>query len=235
VRKPRSAELVVCHFDDTKTQDGPETAKRCVAEAVHLCEQLGIVLDQMKACVRRKGAADVLRLCQYEYENLLFRVYVLRERAWDILAATVGVKRGKTGDPGFRKALLSSATANHPKLTQAFNELLSLIERDVRFRNTATHQTILQLGFIFDNDRGRIFEADSVLMWHDLASKAARDTGHMVKRTVTDFVTRTTARIQGIINAALQLARECGRAHGKCRLKELLARMPADYAPAQED
>ncbi len=213
VRDSNTAELVICHFDDTK--GGPfakpkEKAKRCTAELVALCEQLGIVVGQMQGTVRRSEPDDLLRLCRFHYENFLHRLYALQERCWDILTSISGEKRERGTRPDELRAVVrDSVQTTHPKLYKAFNNLYSLSKGDRKFRNTATHQTILYLGIQFPGKGTGIYEADSVLYWYDPKSKAGIATKKVVTKATRQFVAHHIKRIQGIVRAALLFADEC--------------------------
>ena len=80
-------------------------AQRCSGEIISLRNQLGTIMDQLSLALRRTDVDDVVHLCQFHHENYLFRIYSLRERAWDVLAALVEVPRKNTGNESFRNSV----------------------------------------------------------------------------------------------------------------------------------
>lgn len=104
-----AASIVVCYYDmkEIEKQKPKELAQRCCGEIVALCEQLGLATQHLASAASRKEITDAIRLCEYYYEDAIMRIYSLRERAWDALAALVNVPRKNTGDERFRKRVLA--------------------------------------------------------------------------------------------------------------------------------
>ncbi len=155
---------VVFYYD---TQVSPENqpervARRCGAEIILLCEQLFIISEQMTNSLRKKETEDIISLCHFHHENLLLRLYALRERVWDVMAALADVPRKATGNNQFRSSVLSRIKTNYPNIETAFSSLLSLIEPDMEWRNVATHETILILGLMGDNS-ANVWELELLL------------------------------------------------------------------------
>lgn len=193
-----------------------EIAERCQAEIISLGEQLSIISEQLSKALKQKEIDDVVRLCHFHYENLLFRIYALRERAWDVLAALTDIPRRITGNDKFRADVLSRIKAAYPELIKAFLTVLNLIDSDVEFRNVATHKTILMLGLMRD-DIQDIWEFDSVLMAYDPRSEDGIRMQKLVRRSLREFVLQQRQHIQEIFDAALEFSTQSDTAIRKER------------------
>lgn len=185
-----------------------EIAERCLAEITLLGEQLTIISHQLSKALAQKEIEDVGRLCHFHYENLLFRIYALRERAWDVLAALTDIPRRTTGNDKFRADVLSRVKAAHPELSNAFTAVLNLIDSDVEFRNVATHKTILMLGLMREETQD-IWEFDSVLLDFDPRSEDGIKMRKLAWRSLREFVVQQRQHIQEIFDTAFEFSKEC--------------------------
>jgi hypothetical protein len=205
--------VVVCYYDPNyEPEKKPKRiAERYVAEVILLCNQLGIVADQLSLALRRKDIDDVVNLCQFHHENCLFRVYALDERAWEALKALTGVKqREKEKKIDFLDRVLFELKVAYPEVHKVFSKLRDLIALDRENRNVATHRTFLFLGLSFGDDyHPPFFEIDSVLLSYDPHSEDGRRTQQMVREALAKFVAEEKKHIQEIISVALDLTRHC--------------------------
>lgn len=188
-----------------------EIAKHCCAEIVMLCSQLLAIGELLDRALIQREIEDVVSLCHLHYENLLFRIYALRERAWDALAALTAIPRRSTSYDKFRNDVLSSVQATYPDLVRAFHGILSQIDSDVKLRNVATHKTILMLG-LTRNDSQDIWEFDSVLSTFDPDSEESRRLQKSVRKSLRAFVTEEKQHIRDIHDLALEFAKQCDTA-----------------------
>jgi hypothetical protein len=188
-----------------------EIATRCKAEIFGIGNNLRNVTAEMRKSLRQKELADVARLCLYHYENLLFRMYSLRERAWDVQAALVDVPRERTGKQGFRLTVLTRTKAVYPELEIPFTRLQALIEGDMRTRNTATHETFLMLGLTNENF-SNLWEVDSVLESYDPESKDGLEIRKLVRRLLRQFVTEKEKHAGEVNDVATEYCDLCDEA-----------------------
>lgn len=188
-----------------------EIAERCQAEIISLGEQLSMISEQLGKTLKQKEIDDVVRLCHFHYENLLFRIYALRERAWDVLAVLTDIPRRTTGNDKFRAEVLSRIKAAYPELSKAFLTVLNLIDSDIEFRNVATHKTILVLGLMRD-DIQDIWEFDSVLWAYDPRSEDGIRMQKLVRRSLRAFVLQQRQHIQEVFDAALEFSKQSNTA-----------------------
>ena len=151
-----------------------------------------MISEQLGKTLKQKEIDDVVRLCHFHYENLLFRIYALRERAWDVLAVLTDIPRRTTGNDKFRAEVLSRVEAAYPELSKAFLTVLNLIDSDIEFRNVATHKTILVLGLMRD-DIQDIWEFDSVLWAYAPRSEDGIRMQKLVRRSLRAFVLRVAS------------------------------------------
>jgi hypothetical protein len=157
---------------EIEKQNPKELAQRCCGEIVALCEQLRLGIQHIASAARRKEITVAIRLCEYYYEDAITRIYSLRERAWDVLAALVNVPRKTTGNKKFRKSVLARLGADYPELKKSFEKLLTIIDTDLKNRNITTHQTLLFLGVTLTHDCRDTYDIDFVLNWRDPESPA---------------------------------------------------------------
>ncbi len=203
--------VVVCYYDPKHDPENQPKliAHRCTAEIVLLCDQLGTTIEQLSLALRRKRIDDAVHLCQFHHENAIFRIYALRERAWDVLAALADVNRRSTGNKTFRESVLSKIEGAYPGLNDTFSNLLRLIDSDVRTRNVATHETFLFLGLTFGDDFQNTYEIAGVLTWHDPKSEEGPRIQKMVRKALREFVAEDKKHIQEIVSLAFDFVRHC--------------------------
>jgi hypothetical protein len=217
---PSSNQLTISVFyydvEAAPSNQPREIAERCRAEIILLSEQLAIIGEQLSKALTQKEIEDVVRLCHFHYENLLFRIYALRERAWDVLAALTDTQRRTTGNERFRADVLSKVQATDSGLSNAFHSILNLIDTDVRLRNVATHKTILALGLMREGVQD-IWEFDSVLWAVDPRTKDGIRIRELVRRSLREFVGQQRQHIQNLFDAAVAFSRECDSAIRKKR------------------
>lgn len=203
--------IVVYHFDTKHPleKESKRIAERCTGEIVSLCSQLDFIAKQMAGSLRRKDIGDMTRECLFHHENYLFRVYALRERAWDILAALSDRERQPTERKAFRETVFSVLKKTYPDLYKSFSSLYTLIEADIELRNVATHRTFLFFGLASKEDLSDFQEIESMLDWFDSESKAGIEIQKTLRLAIRKFVTRETNRIQEITKSAFEFASYC--------------------------
>lgn len=210
MNKDESTPSIIVSYYDIKKMEKENPGKliqRCCGEIIAICEEVRLAIHNFAIAARQGDVTDATRLCKYYYEDAVVRIYSLRERAWDFLAALVKVPRKKTGDKQFRQNVLGRLERNHPELGKSFNALLAMIKNELQNRNISTHQTLLFFGVTFSDDLSATYEVDSVLMWHDPESVAGKELQTAVKKGIEKFVSQETKQFREIINQALEVAR----------------------------
>lgn len=203
--------IVVCYYDmrEIEKENPRELAQRSCGDIVALCEQLRLATQHLASAAKRKEITDAIRLCEYYYEDAIARIYSLRERVWDALAALAKVSRKKTGDDQFRRDVLARLEANYPELRKSFEKLLTTIDADLKNRNVTTHQTLLFLGITLTPDFHDTYEIDSVLMWRDPESPAGKEIQAMIRKALHRFVSQEAKKFRETTNQAIEVERLC--------------------------
>lgn len=206
-------EIVVSYYDTKKyeKENPKQLAKRCHGEMSALCEKLALTTSNLVTAPSNEDVSDGLSLCEYYYEYGIVKIYSLRERAWDTLAVLVNVPRVSTSKKHFRQNVLDKLKGEFPELKKSFEKFLAIIDTDWEYRNVATHETLLFLSVQFPNE-GDIYEADSVIMWHDPDSSGGKEIQAMLKGALERFVKRTSKHFQEVIEHASQFQDICSNA-----------------------
>lgn len=188
-----------------------EIAQRCCAEIMALGEQLNIISGLLNKALRQKEIEDVVRLCHLHYEDLLFRLYALRERAWDVLAALTGTPRKATGNDRFRAEVLSKIKTAYPELEHTFRAILDFIDADIKLRNVATHKTFLIIGLTGEG-ASDIWEFDAMLLTFDPESEAGVRMQKAVRKSLKEFVAQQIQHTQKVSDLICEFSKQCNLA-----------------------
>jgi len=168
-----------------------------------------LTTQHLASAARRQEITDAIRLCEYYYQDAITRIYSLRERAWDALAALVNVPRKKTGHEQFRRGVLARLGADYPELKKSFEKLLTTIDIDLKNRNITTHQTLLFFGITLTHDFRDTYEVDSVLMWRDPENPASKELQAMIRKALNRFVSQEAKQFRETTSQALEVERLC--------------------------
>jgi hypothetical protein len=206
--------IVVCYYDtkEQETRKPHELAQRCCGEIIARCEQLVLATQHLASAARQSDVTDATRGCEQHYEVAITRMYVIRERIWDVLAALCDVKRKNIGDERFRKAVFDRLEKNHPELKRLFDHLLREIDVPLEYRNVATHQTLLFLGITLGDDFRDTYEIDSVLSWRDPDSPEGKQIQAKVRKALKTFAAREGHRFRQIADQVFEVVRVCSAA-----------------------
>lgn len=202
---------IIVGYYETKVSPENEPrriAQRCSAEIISLGNQLNTVSQQLTAGLRRRDINDVVDSTAFNYENFLFRVYSLRERVWDVLAALATVDRSRTGDKKFRELVLATISNTYPELYKAVLNLQTLIASDLELRNVGTHQTFLILGITYDGDSNDLYDLDSAIQSFDPKSKVGKFRGSEIRKALGQFTREQRSHIEEIQRAAFDVVHQ---------------------------
>jgi hypothetical protein len=180
---------------------------RCAGEILAICEQLGVIADQLSLATEAQDVGDAARLCQLNHEDFIFRVYALFERGWDCLEMLLDKSRCALRED--KKAGLEQVRCTYPELYEAAMKLHSIVDLDVRMRNVATHETFLFLGLVLDSNYADVYEIDTVFTWADPRSEEGVRIEEMVRDALRRFAHRKQEQIGEFISAAHAFASCC--------------------------
>lgn len=206
VMKKNVPTILVCHIDTRadSQKDRRVLAERCCGEVRSLCGKITASCRYLKMATKRKDTFDCMQLAEYHYENALMRMYSLRERIWDTIAAINEMPRPNTGNGEFRKSARSKLANNHPDVMKAFQAFYQRIEMDMKNRNTATHETDLHFALDFG---GEFREVREVITWADPAGPEGKHIESTVREALVHFVATEVSRWKKTVDAALKLER----------------------------
>lgn len=171
-------------------------------------QELAIIRDGFENAVRRRDLLERARLCRYHHENLLFRIYCVRERVWDVLAALTEVPREKSGKRTFRRKVLSVLRERFPTVEAPLNELMILIVEDVRIRNVATHESFLLLGLARGEEIEEFYDVVDLLMAMSPDDSPGDETHKVVKEALSKYVRGQRTHIGEIITTISDFVKE---------------------------
>lgn len=112
----------------------------CIEEVETICKHIHLVDRHFGEILLLEDLSEMAFLCQFHFENYIFRVYAIRERLWDILARLAGIHKGKSSEKVFKEKVQSSLEMNFPGLAGEYSEFVSHFRAEVEMRNYITHE-----------------------------------------------------------------------------------------------
>lgn len=109
--------------------------------------RLSMVVDELQGIKDEPELEIAVRRLEYHLESYYTRVFMLRDRAINLLGARVGDQElAKKLKADLTTATRRELNARSPDLTPLVEDLTSLLRQDSKLRNMHTHECYLRIG-----------------------------------------------------------------------------------------
>lgn len=138
-------------------------------------------------------------------ESYLHRAYELRERAVSLLGTVTGdaTAARASKSPDKRTKALTKLRGAHAELVDRVDQLLCLLDQDMRLRNMHTHEQFLSLGLVAPNGP---YDPDDVLTELEHRPDAHRKMSSRLRVETRKLAAEYRARIISVREVALAVA-----------------------------
>jgi hypothetical protein len=182
-------------------------ARASLRDIHRIINELTLIRDELSQIYNKEDAEEATAFCRFHYDNFLFRVYMLRDRIWDILATLANMKREGIRKASFRMNVLSEIRRCYNEIFNMFSLFDELVRSDVDRRNVATHGAFLHLGMSVGTD-GPYDIIDEILLNYDTDEEHGSKIHKGVKIALCDFSEKKAKYIQAIVRITMILQQE---------------------------
>jgi hypothetical protein len=176
----------------------------CCGELLGSTHKLTFVSGEFDAILEMERLETAFEYLDYHLENYLGRVYALRDRLLTALALFTGQETDDFRHPDRRPNAAKRLEPLAPRPVQLFLELQSLLDDDIRTRNTDVHKSFFHIWLHSGND---VWEASDVLL-DAQRENMYPDIERRLRELLARFVQSYRERIDRVVDLTYEFVRE---------------------------